>query len=297
MRLDLVLNRDAGTLKGSDPDAVARELAEILRAGGHDVRAQALAGGAAVSAVGQICRDKASDAIIAGGGDGTISAAAAAAAQSGMALGVLPLGTMNLFARALSIPLEATAAAEALAASETVEVDIGAVNGRYFTHHVTLGLHPRMVRLRDRLSYGSRLSKIWASGQALWIVVRQPPRLDVEIRVDGETLRRRTAAILVSNNPLGAGHLPHADDLTRGRLGVYVATSRRLHHLAQLTAQIILGDVADNPLLERWQARDVTIAPAADRVRASVDGEIVWLDTPLQFTVHPGGLTVLKPRS
>jgi diacylglycerol kinase family enzyme len=297
MRLNLVLNRNAGALQSGDPEAIAEELAGIFRAHGHGVEVQALAGGAAIDTIARISRQRTSDAIVAGGGDGTISAAAALAAEFNATLGVLPLGTMNLFARSLGIPLRPADAAEALATAETVGVDIGEVNGRFFVHHVTLGIHPRMIRARERLRYASRVGKIWASIQAWWIAMRQPPRLDVMIRADGETFRRRTAAILVSNNPLGEGHLPYADDPRQGRFGVYVAASRRWRDLTQLAAQIILGDISDNPLLERWHARELEIALEAKTVTASVDGEVVTLETPLKFALHRAGLRVLKPRA
>ena len=297
MRLKLVLNRNAGALRDGEPDAIAEELTGIFRAHGHDVQVEVLPGSDAVASIARTCRDNACDAVIAGGGDGTVSAAAASAAANRFTLGILPLGTMNLFARSLGIPLRPGEAAEALATAEIVDVDIGEVNGRYFAHHVTLGLHPRMIRLREKLHYASRVGKILASSQAWWIAVRQPPRLDVLIKADGESFQRRTAAILVSNNPLGEGHLPYADDPRQGKFGLYVAASRQWRHLTQLAAQIILGDIADNPLLERRQAKDLEIALSADSVRASVDGEIVTLEPPLKFTLHHGGLSVLKPRS
>lgn len=202
---------------------------------------------------------------------------------------------MNLFARALGIPLDMRAAARALAAGTPTAVDIGEVNGRNFVHHVTLGLHPRMIRIRERLNYGSRLGKILASIQALWSVIRQPPRLHVQLRADGEQFDRRTAAILVSNNPLGEGHLPYADDLRQGKLALYVATSRHWRDLLQLAAQITLGDISRNVLLESWEAENIEIAMSRPVVNASLDGEIVPLETPLRLTVKEAGLKVLRP--
>ncbi len=296
MHLKLVLNRNSGTLRGSDPQEVAAELADIFRAHGHDVDLQVLSGGEAVAAIERICEEKACDAVIAGGGDGTISAAAAAAAKSGLTLGILPLGTMNLFARSLGIPLQPAAAAEALATAEKVDVDIGEVNARFFVHHVALGLHPKMIRTRERLTYGSRLGKIWASGQALWRVIRRPPRLALQVKVDNEVLQRSTAAILVTNNPLGPWHLPYADNPRQGRFGVYITLSRRWQHLMQVAAQMGVGDTSDNPLLEQWQAKEVEIVVDSPTIQASVDGEIVSLDSPLCFKLHHHGLTVLRPR-
>ena len=102
MKLTLILNRKAGTLRGRDPDQVAEDLAEIFRAHGHQVKAEVHSGRATIAAIARVCRERTCDAIVVGGGDGTISAAASAAAKSGLALGVLPLGTMNLFARSLA---------------------------------------------------------------------------------------------------------------------------------------------------------------------------------------------------
>jgi len=295
MNLTLVLNRNAGTLRGRDPDEVLRALVEILRAHGHTVKPEIHSGQDAVAAILRICAAKSCDAVVVGGGDGTVSAAAAAAAKSGVALGILPLGTMNLFARSLGMPLDLTGAAEALATSRMEKVDIGVVNGRTFIHHVTLGLHPRLIRVRERLHYASRLGKLRGSIQAWWIVLRHPPRVAVRMTIDGRSVERRTAAILITNNPLGEGHLPYADDLRQGALGVYVATSRRWGDLLQLTARMILGGVYATPLLENWTAREVEIRLRTNSVSASVDGEITPLESPLRCSVREGGLTVLRP--
>src|SRR3954447_9459991 len=139
MRLKIILNSNAGTLTGLDPEAAAVDLAAIFRNHGHEAEAQTLPGKAAVDAIERACGEPSVEAIVVGGGDGTVSFAAAAAARCGKTLGILPLGTMNLFARSLGIPLEMTAAAEAVAGGEVVAVDIGEVNGRLFVHHVTLG--------------------------------------------------------------------------------------------------------------------------------------------------------------
>jgi len=295
MKLILILNRSAGTLRGVDPDAAAEELAEIFRARGHEVAAEVHEGKEAVEAVRRACRGGGADAIVVGGGDGTISAAAAAAAQSGATLGILPLGTMNLFARSLGIPVDMQAAAEALADGAPAAVDIGEVNGRFFVHHVALGLHAKVVRTRERMTYASRLGKIVASAQAWWMVVRQPPRLDADIRAGKSAFRRRTVAILVSNNPLGEGHLPYADDPREGALGLYVVTARRLPDLVILAARIAVGAIAGNPHLEQRLTREVEIGLPEATVEASVDGEIVTLQAPLRCRSRAGGLSVIRP--
>jgi diacylglycerol kinase family enzyme len=203
---------------------------------------------------------------------------------------------MNLFARSLGLPLEMHAAAAAIAGGNVVKVDIGEVNGRFFVHHVTLGLHARMILLRARMTYRSRAGKLWASMKAGWTAVRNPPDLDVRIRTDGTELHRRTAAILVTNNPLGEGHLPYADDPRQGMLGLYVARSPRLVDLLRLAAGMALGRFSANPFLDGSVAHEIDIALSVPSVNASIDGEIVSLDTPLLCRLHRGGLRVLRPR-
>ncbi|MYZ48435.1 diacylglycerol/lipid kinase family protein [Propylenella binzhouense] len=295
MKITIVLNATAGTLRGLDAEAEAERLAAIFRRHGHHVAVEVHRGKDAVAAIARICAAKGCDAIVVGGGDGSVSAAAAAAAKSGVTLGVLPLGTMNLFARSLRVPLDLETAAEALAAGRPVDVDIGEVNGRLFVHHVTLGLHPRMISIRERLKYGSRLGKILANVQALWLVLRRPPYFQAEIEIDGRRIKRRTAALVVSNNPFGEGHLPYADDLRQGRFGIYVGTSRRWTDLLQLAATVTLGAIRQNRLLEHWTGRAIMVVLPRPTMRGSVDGEIVRLASPLRIVMHPRALSVLRP--
>jgi diacylglycerol kinase family enzyme len=295
MRLVLVLNRNAGTLRGLDADQAAADVAEIFRRHGHEVVPEVRAGRETCDAIAHICKERNFEALVVGGGDGTISFAAAAAARAGLPLGILPLGTMNLFARSIGIPLEMMAAAEAVAAGKPVPVDICEVNGRLFVHHVTLGLHARMILLRKKLTYRSRLGKIGASIRAWWVAVREPPRLDARIRADTNELQIRTAAILVTNNPLGEGHLPYADDPRQGMLGLYVARSIRPRDLFMIAIRLALGRISRTPLLDSWTAREVDVTLPVPTADASIDGEIVPLEVPLRCRLHEGGLKVLRP--
>jgi diacylglycerol kinase family enzyme len=297
MRIALILNSTAGALRTLDVEQVSEDIAHILRRHGHEVEVELHAGGAAIEAIDRVCKTGKFDAIVVGGGDGTVSAAAGRAALCGATLGILPLGTMNLFARSLGMPLEIKAAAEALADGETQAIDIGEVNGRFFVHLVSLGLHPRMIRIRERIRYGSRFGKMWASVQAWWLVVRQPPRLSVSIETDGVVTDARTVALLVSNNPLGEGHLPYADDLRHGTLGIYVATSRRWRDLLALAVRAVLGELSSNPFLEFWEAKQVEIRLSESIVAVSADGEVMSLPTPLRLRVRERALRVLRPRS
>ena len=296
MKLTLVVNRTAGTLRGLDAEEVVGELAGIFRRHGHEVQIALTEAAGCVATLEEVFAAAESEVVVVGGGDGTVSAAAALAARYDVALGIIPLGTMNLFARSLGVPLEMYDAAAALARGQIGRVDIGEANGRSFVHLVTLGLHARTIELREKLPYNSRMGKIVANLRAFLSAVAQPPLLRARITIDGRTFHRRTPAIVVANNPLGEGHLPYADDPRQGRLAVYVSRSSSTVDLLELAAEVTLGDIGGNPLLESHEGKEVRIAlPRRRRIRASVDGELIALRTPVEVRIHPGGLKVLQP--
>jgi diacylglycerol kinase family enzyme len=298
MKIVLILNRDAGTLRGLDAEAAGEAVAEIFRGEGHSVTVKIAAGKAAIAAIRSAAKEKGIDAMLVGGGDGTVSAAAAIAAENDVTLGILPLGTMNFFARSLGIPAEMTAAATALATGEVASVDIATVNGRTFIHSLALGIHPTMVEEREKLSYDSRYGKMLGSARAFVRVLRNPRRFFVSIETDGKRVDLRTAGLVVSNNPLGKGHMPYADHLDGGVLGLYVTTARGWAQLVRVAAAAALGGAAESPLVEHLTTRSAAIRLGRHgSVPTSLDGELVRLPGPLKVEIVAGGLKVLKPKA
>jgi diacylglycerol kinase family enzyme len=295
VKVALVLNSDAGTLRGLDPAKVGEEIATVFRARGHSVTVEVAPGKAAVIAIEKSCRSKGADAVVVGGGDGTVSAAAGTAAETGATLGILPLGTMNFFARSLSIPLDVRGAAEALSQAEIAEVDIARINNRWFVHSVALGLHPAMVAEREKMDYGSRYGKMLGSLRAFFRVIRNPRRFSVVIESEHETIARRTAGVVVSNNPLGEGHLPYADSVTDGVLAVYVTTARGWTQLTSVVAAAARGAAADHRLVEMVETRTARIDTGGYSVSVTLDGELLLLRGPLDLECVPRGLKVLMP--
>jgi diacylglycerol kinase family enzyme len=296
MKIALVLNSGAGTLRGSDTTAVAAKVAAIFQKQGHEVSTTLAMGREAIAAIQRIAAAKQVDVVVAGGGDGTISAAAAACATGGTALGVLPLGTMNLFARSLKIPLAIEPAAEALAAGEIAAVDIARVNGRTFVHVLALGFHPELVEEREKTpSYGSRIEKMASSVRSWFRVIRRPRRVFLSIRTDHKTMERETVGLVVSNNILGVGHLPYADKLDTGLLGIYLTRAETPAEIARVTAETAVGLVGMSPLIEHLTSQAVDIRFQRSRIKATVDGELVRLPGPLKVESVAGGLKVLRP--
>jgi diacylglycerol kinase family enzyme len=172
MRVIGVLNRDGGTFKTTDMAAFAERAVAIFAAHGHTLEPRIVAGAQLLYELTLAASE--AEVLLAGGGDGTISAAAAVAYRQGIPLAVLPAGTMNLFARSLRIPLNLDAALEALAGGEFKQVDIATANGRPFVHQFSVGLHPKLVKLRNALTYKSRIGKMIASTRASSGVILNP---------------------------------------------------------------------------------------------------------------------------
>jgi diacylglycerol kinase family enzyme len=298
LRIVAVLNRDGGTLRTTDLDWLCQRAMAIFAEQGHALDCRVVAGGAVEATLREVAATPGVDALIAGGGDGTISSAAEIAAAAGVPLGVLPAGTMNLFARSLRVPLDLEAALVALADAEIGTADIATANEHTFVHQFSVGIHARLVRIREGMTYRSRTGKILASLRAIAAAAVNPPRFEAELQTSNGVERRQVSGISVSNNPLGNGQL-FAERLDRGVLGVYVALPMSTSALLKLAVDLFTGSWQQSPLVEEREVGEVTLSfPKRKRSdRAVVDGELVKLDKRVRISIHPKALKVLRPRS
>lgn len=296
MKFQIILNRDGGTLRTLDLEQFESELRAVLQAAGHQVDVSVIEGAELErrldNALASDC-----DVVMVGGGDGSISAAASRRKGSDKALAILPAGTMNLFARSLGIPQNLSQAVVSFADGQIRRVDLASANGRFFIHQFSVGLHAKVIRIRESHVFGSRLGKIWASLRAGWKAMFKPPRLKVEMELDGVRIRRKTAGIGISNNIFGEGHLPYADDPDGGVLGVYVTRARKPGDIFRMAIQVGLGRWKAIDTIEVLQAKKVSLRLLSrhERYGCAIDGEICPLETVTRLEIHPGALNVLAP--
>ncbi|HZY49902.1 MAG TPA: diacylglycerol kinase family protein [Devosia sp.] len=296
MRVIGVFNRDGGTFKTTDMEAFAARAREIFAAHGHDLDVRLVDGKSLMAELRRAAGE--AELLLAGGGDGTISAAAGIAYKYGIPLGVVPAGTMNLFARSLGLPLKLEEALEAIATGEVVEIDIATANGRPFVHQFSVGIHPKLVKLRSSLSYKSRFGKMLASCRAALGVLARPPNFTAEVVTLRGIERRHTAGISISNNPFDEGHLPRADILDRGVLGVYIMKPLDARGLLKLAFGLARGKWKSLPEVIDKEAHDVTIRFPNRKAGAVavIDGELIALRQQVDLSIHPGALKVVVPR-
>ncbi len=293
----MVLNHDSGTLKDGDAEKMAQMIAEILRTHRHKPDVKLVHGSQITEAL--LAARENNDAVLAGGGDGTVSTAASLFAGHKTALGILPLGTMNLFARALAIPLKLEEAVEAVITGRKRQIDIGEINGEIFVHHVTLGLHPRIVAGREREHYRSRLGKKLAWLKTWWKLVRQAPRMTLRLVIDSDRVKLKTASLIIANNRFveRLGGLPYSEMPDQGKLAVYAAQTRDWKELLAMSAQATFGKWESNSKLDFLEGREILVHAQRRKLRASIDGELVYLHSPLRAKIRPSSLWVLCPAS
>ncbi len=298
MNLFAVFNRDGGTFKTTDMSAYCAHATKTFEAAGHQIDCHVVAGDKVVETMERAATTPGVDALIAGGGDGTISAAARIAWKGQIALGVVPAGTMNLFARSLKLPLDIWQVIDALAVATPEKVDIASANGQSFVHQFSAGLHARMVRYRNSMDFASRLGKMRASVRAAVGVMLNPPEFEVEFNVEGRKDYRKVSAISVSNNEFGSDPLMFADDLTRGHLGFYLADPLTPTGVARLTYDILRGRLKENASVTAMTATELELHFPRHRhdVRCVLDGELLPMKRDVLLKIHAGELTVLVNR-
>lgn len=293
-RAQVIINGSAG---GGHDGAVAEDLREKFRQAGVAAQVLLAANGDEMTAAARQALADKMDLVVAGGGDGTINAVASVLAGSGVPFGVLPLGTLNHFAKDIGMPLELDAAVLTICAGHTRRVDVGQVNGQVFLNNSSLGLYPDIVLDRDkqrrRLGRGKWLAALWATLAAL----ARYPFLSVRMSVDGERLARRTPFVFIGNNEYTMSGLSIGERtrLDAGLLWLYVAQRPGRLGLLRFALRALLGKLGEARDFDVLNAADMEIDTRHRHVRVATDGEVTVMQTPLRYRAWPGALTVIVP--
>jgi diacylglycerol kinase family enzyme len=293
----VLLNADAGTASGRPQ--IAAELAELFRALGRDAEIVMLPRGEDPLEAARSASTR-SAIVAAAGGDGTVCGVAAALVDGPAALGVLPLGTLNHFARDLRIPFDLPAAVAVVAAGHTAQVDAGLVNGCVFVNNSSIGIYPSIVDAREELrSQGYR--KWPAMALATARLLRRYRGVKVTIEIDRQRHTWRTPFVFVGNNEytIDGSRLGSRERLDEGKLFVYLAPRLRARQLPLLLLKALAGRARQSGEFEIVRAGEVWIdkSRSGRPQRVALDGEVRIMATPLHYQVRPGALRVVVPRS
>lgn len=296
--LEVIINGAAGTAQGQ-VDA-GRAAAEAFEACGFGVRISVARGGEELEEMARRALSNGALALVAGGGDGTISALASLVVGTEKALGVLPLGTLNHFAKDLRIPLELDAAAAVVCEGHVARVDAGEVNGRVFINNSSLGLYPRIVRRREKMQAREGSGKWPAFARAALAVLRRYPFLRVRLNADGREIVRLTPFVLIGNNEyeMDGLSLGGRRRLDSGRLSLYVAHRTGRLGLLWLAVRALFGRLREARDFDALSAEEIWVGtPRPRKLPVAIDGEVTLMKTPLHYRALPGALRVITPKS
>lgn len=296
----VLVNRKSGTVRSMGEDA-ARAMIEA--AIGAEAQILLVAGSEIEPAIDRLRQEGRIGRIIVGGGDGTVASVAGLLAGSNIAMGILPLGTMNLMAKAIGLSADPAQALEQLRSAEVTRVDAARVGGRLFLHHVSFGIQPRILRIRERLGYSSRLTKMLSGFRALVSVLLKPQSQRLTLTIDGARREIKSPALFVSNNIYEDSAWLRQARLDEGLLGVLALKPMSRLSFLRLALDLLRGRWRDNLNIAEEHARSVTIEISRRRfgrkrrsIWASIDGELSLLDLPVSITSEPSAVSMLTPR-
>lgn len=294
MPIPIIVNASAGAGRAKEG---LDTLEDIFRGVGLEVRMVPFKSGDDLKSMAADAAATRPPAVVAAGGDGTINAVASAIVGTGIPLGVLPLGTLNHFAKDLGIPLDVTEAARIIAGGHVTEVDVGSVNGHIFLNNSSLGLYPSIVRNREsqqrRLGRGKWPALLWAT----WTVLRRRPFLNVALCLDDVKRQCRTSFVFIGNNEytMEGFNIGARERVDQGCLSVYMSQRRSRHRLLMLAIRALFGRLYQTRDFEAITAQSLTVESRHRRLHVATDGEVNLLDTPLEYGIRARALRVLVP--
>jgi diacylglycerol kinase family enzyme len=294
MKAVILINRSGGTAKGDDQ--IGPKVEAAMRAAGIEGEVELL-DGAGVARRAQEAVAAGAELVIAGGGDGSISAAAGAIAGTETILGILPLGTLNHLARDLAIPFDIDKAAVIIGGGHDRRIDVADLNGQVFVNNSALGLYPLMVVDRDaqqkRLGRSKKSAMVIA---ALRTLVRFR-HARITICADGDRLAIETPLLFIGNNDYAVA-LPtpgQRKSLDDGRLCVLVLRKKGRWGLFAVALRTLFNRARDDDMIRLDAVETLRVESRRSHLTVSVDGETEQLQSPLEYKIRKGVLRVMGP--
>jgi diacylglycerol kinase family enzyme len=248
-------------------------------------------------------------AIVAVGGDGTINTVAQAAHDEGCAMGVIPQGTFNYFARTHGIPADVAQAMNILLHSAAMPVQVATINNHVFLVNASLGLYPKL--LEDREAYKARFgrSRLVAFGAACVTLLQAHRQLRLHIELANAARDVRTSTLFVGNNQLQLEQVGVQVDTTvgehmgyanrHGRVAAVMLKPMGTLAMLRLMLHGAMGTLGEADNVESFEFDHMVVKPRLDygrhKVKVAFDGEVQWMRSPIEFAVSPKALHLIKP--
>jgi diacylglycerol kinase family enzyme len=293
MKVAVVINREGGSAAGLGMEET--DIEDVFRKAGLEASV-ALVTGSEVTSEVRKAKDSSVDAVVIGGGDGTISAAAGVLAGGSIPLGVLPLGSANHFAQDLGIPFTLEEAVRIISKGQTRPVSVAEVNGHIFINNSVLGIYPAIVKKRDAIRHRIPMKKILARWLAALLVLPDFPVIQVRFTVDDRMTVCTTPFVFIGAHAYEMSAFSFGASRTaENGLFVYMIRSRTRSALVRLFLKSLVKDIKQEKYFETWSLSEVIIETHSERITIGTDGELLKLTPPLHYRSLPGALRVFVP--
>jgi diacylglycerol kinase family enzyme len=288
--MSVIINERSGTAR--NPDA-GTQIQSLFSKHGLQVRLERVRDPGDLPARARQAASR-GDVIVAAGGDGTVSAVAGVAVETHATMGVLPMGTLNHFARDVGLPVDLEHAVATIAGGHVRDIDVGEVNGGIFVNNSSVGLYPRMIWERD--AERRRGHKKWtAFGIAMLRTWRNYRTITAHLMISGKAAVVRTPFIFVGNNhyiPEGF-QLGGRSRLDQGRLSIYMAPECGRFEILSLPVRALTRRLGSGAPFVEFDAPAVTVDVQSRRVSVALDGEVALMTSPLEYRLRPRALRVI----
>ena len=237
------------------------------------------------------------DTIVAAGGDGTIAGITGALIDTGVTLGVLPMGTFNFVARGLGIPEDPAEALEIALGGTARPINLGDVNGEIFLNNASLGAYATVLDVREGVykQWGrSRIAAYWSVIKAMLTLYRP---LKMEVTVDGKTMTVRSPMAFVASSAyqLDQYRFDGSDAVRDGKLALILAPDTNRLHLLWHAAKILMGAIHRGEDYLMHIGSDIEVKLHKGSRLVARDGENERMAGPYRFTVRRDAIMVRAP--
>ncbi|MDW4497223.1 diacylglycerol kinase family protein [Sulfitobacter sp. D35] len=289
-----MINPKSGRRRG---EANLDDIGRLFEANGMDVTFSRLTKGSDVEAAAREAVAAGYDCVVSAGGDGTMSGVASALKNTGVAMGILPLGTFNYFARSLGVPEDLEGAVANIARGIRRRIAVGTINDRVFLNNASLGIYPEVLRTRETTYTRWGRSRIAAYWSVLLTLLRFPKPLRLKITAGSDAFTVRTPLAFVVSNAFQLEQLglEGADCIRNGQMALLLAPDCKRSGLFLRGLALALGVAQKNRDFRLVCVDPMEIASTRKRLLIARDGERAGMERPFRFQLHSDALTVIAP--
>lgn len=294
---NILINRDAGTVRNLGTQSLEQSIID------SNLNVNSLYFCSPEELLERLGTLKSNENILIGGGDGTIKSSAEIIMQRSMSMGILPMGTINLMARDLNIPVDIYECLNLYAAdTQEYKIDVGLVNDEIFLCCVGYGTMPETSKLREKHRNDSQPILIPRLTAYVLKQMDRKNRKRVRLSLDGQNKTIETSAIVFSNNEYSPQEEWSENNFSRpslqdGYLGIYSAAPYSFWDKIRLLGKLGFGNWQSDKALQDMRAKSVTLNVKENPALFSLDGETLELETPVRFRIKEKALSLILPRS